>query len=168
MLLIAAAAMAAASAAWACVPQPRLIAVLPQASGPTGTQVTVQGVGFDPPPARIEIRWNAVDGPELGRAENADFSVPVVIPDAPPGMYGLLVMSRGADGVLGNTGRATFEVTGPGRAPTVVTSGAAAGPTFAPARTSESSGVSWLVIALGAGAILALGVFLGTFLRARA
>lgn len=173
-----------AADAWACVPQPRLVAVLPHASGPSGMEVTVQGVGFDPPPSRTEIRWNSPDGPELGRAERSDFAVRVVVPDVPAGLYGILVMSRGADGVLGNAARATFDVRGPAAvaAPTpAVGNGTqssmpranaapatAPGPTFAPAVVAEgSSGPSGLTLGLAAAALLALGVFVGTYVTER-
>lgn len=167
-----------ATGAWACVPQPRLVVITPQASGPAGSQVTVQGIGFDSPPSTTEIRWNTAEGPVLGRSDSADFSVAVTVPEVGPGTYGVLVMSRGADGVLGNAARATFEVTGGAateggstRAPAVAASPATSpGPTFAPAPTvvAGSSGPSGVSLALVALALLAAGVFVGTLIHPRA
>ena len=102
------------AAAWACVPQPKLVTVLPGASGPPGSKVTVDGLGFDQD--RIEVRWNGRDGEVLARAQGPDFSVSATIPQAPPGLYALIVLSRRANGSIGNTGRAAFQVTGEGGA----------------------------------------------------
>jgi hypothetical protein len=160
----------AASAAWACVPQPRLVVVAPKASGPPGSRVSVEGIGFDASPARVEIRWNTADGPTLGTADQADFAVPVTIPDAAPGLYGILVMSRGADGVLGNTGRAAFQVTDEPRPPPGPPATSTPQPTFAAApaaSTSSAPGALWL----GTVAVVALllGLTLGRrFTPARA
>lgn len=162
--------------AWACIPQARLVVITPQASGPAGSQVIVQGIGFDSPPSSTEIRWNTAEGPVLGKSDQADFALAVTVPEAPPGSYGILVMSRGADGVLGNTGRATFEVTtgqpppigstspAPGATPT-----SSPGPTFAPAPTVVvgDSGPSGLTLALAAMALVAAGVFVGTLVPPR-
>lgn len=157
------------SAAWACVPQPRLVVITPQASGPAGSQVTVQGIGFDPAPSRTEIRWNTAEGAVLGRAESADFSVTVTVPEAAPGSYGVLVLSRGADGVLGNTARASFEVRSDDAAsPAPVTAPPSSpGPTFAPAPTviTRDSGTTGLTLVLAGVAVLAVGVFIGTLVR---
>lgn len=168
---VAALLLGIGSAAWACIPQPRLVVVAPQASGPAGSQVSVQGIGFDSPPARTEVRWNTADGPVLGRAETADFTMTVTVPQAEPGSYGVLVLSRGADGVLGNTGRATFEVTSgdaaspPSRA--MAPPPSSPGPTFAPAPAvaAASTGPSDLTLALVAVALVAVGVLVGTLVR---
>lgn len=159
------------STAWACIPQPRLVVIAPQASGPGGSQVSVQGIGFDSPPARAEVRWNTADGPVLGRADTADFTMTVTVPQAAPGSYGVLVMSRDADGVLGNTGRATFEVTSGDAAtppsPALAPPSSSPGPTFAPAPTvaAASTGPSGLALALAAVALVAVGVLVGTLVR---
>ncbi|MGH9151540.1 MAG: hypothetical protein ACRD03_03830, partial [Acidimicrobiales bacterium] len=97
--------------AWACVPQPRLVAVLPDSSGPPGTEVTVDGLGFDR--GRAEVRWNSRDGALLASADGPDFSATITIPDVPAGLYALIVLSRQPGGAIGNTARAAFEVTGP-------------------------------------------------------
>lgn len=98
-----------ASTAWSCVPQPRLV-ILPSANGAAGSSVAVKGIGFDPAPSTAEIRWNTADGPLLATADQADFDRTVIVPEVPPGLYAILVLSRGNDGVLGNASRATFQV----------------------------------------------------------
>lgn len=96
-----------ASAAHACVPQP-LIVLSPQASGPSGSRVTVNGLAVE---GTVEIRWNAVDGPQLGEARGPNFSGEVVIPEASEGLHAIIVAERRPDGGLGSTGRAAFYVT---------------------------------------------------------
>lgn len=157
-------ALAWAGLAYACVPQPRLVTVAPRSSGPAGGQVTVDGIGFDPPPSRVEIRWNSADGALLGTADQGDFSVPVTIPAAEPGLYGILVISRGADGVLGNTGRATFQVTGeplPPGAPVATTTPPV---TFAAAPTVIDTGPPAVALAAWSVALVLVGLALGHYL----
>lgn len=101
-------AAAIASAAWGCVPQP-LITITPQASGPTGSRVTVKAHAIN---GLAEVRWSAVDGPQLGTAMGPNFAIEITIPEAPAGLYAIIVVERGPDGGLGSTGRAAFEVTG--------------------------------------------------------
>jgi hypothetical protein len=68
----------------------------------------VEGVGFDQGP--IEIRWNGSAGPELAKTNGPTFSTEVTIPESPEGLYALIVLARKADGSLGNTGTAAFQV----------------------------------------------------------
>lgn len=96
------------SSGWACIPQPKLVSLQPQASGPAGSRVTVQGLGFDQGP--IEIRWNGSDGPQLAKAEGPNFSAEITIPSSPEGLYGVVVLGRKVDGAVGNTGTAAFQV----------------------------------------------------------
>lgn len=96
-----------ATGAWACVPQP-LISLQPLASGPPGSQVTVEALAVD---GTVEIRWNSVDGPRLATANGPAFSVQVTIPEAPAGLYAMVVFERMPDGSVGSSGRAAFQVT---------------------------------------------------------
>lgn len=111
----AAIAVSSAGAIWACVPQPRLVSVQPRSSGPPGSQVTVEGLGFDP--GRAEVRWNSSDGLLLATAMGPDFSQPVTIPDHPEGLYHLIVLSREPGGAIGSAAAAAFAITGVGRSP---------------------------------------------------
>lgn len=97
-----------AGGAWACVPQP-FVFLEPASSGPAGSEVTVQGLRFGEPD--IEIRWQTPDGPTLTTATGTDFSVPVIIPQAPPGLYALLVIARAPGGGIDSVQRAMFQVT---------------------------------------------------------
>lgn len=115
-LALATLAILAADWSWACLPQARLVSLRPSSSGPPGSRITVEGVGFDAPPNAIDVRWNVPDGPQLTTATGPDFSVEVTVPSVPNGLYGIVVLSRRPDGSLGNAGRAAFEVTGPGSA----------------------------------------------------
>ena len=99
--------LAGTATAWACVPQPGIL-VQPRSSGAAGTQVTLIGKAFAD--SRAEIRWNALDGELLGAVPGPDFSTDVTIPQAPSGLYTLIVILRGADGAVANTARAPFEV----------------------------------------------------------
>lgn len=151
-----------ASLASACVPQPNLVVVQPRSSGPPGSEVIVEGVGLDPGPA--EVRWNGAGGPLLAEASGPSFSVPVKIPEALPGLYTVVVVSRETGGGIGNTGTVAFQVTGPGMEgavmPTPAGDAGATPPTAARTPMSSKSSAS-TVVAFGAGAGLAtLGVLL--------
>lgn len=101
--------MASTTGGWACVPQPIITSVQPQASGAPGIRVTVVGENFEPVP--VEIRWNATDGPLLGKATGPTFSVAVQIPEGEPGLYTLIALSRQTSGGVIGTARAAFQVT---------------------------------------------------------
>lgn len=72
----------AAAIAWACTPQ-AIIYLGPSSTGPAGSTITVTGKGFIPGP--VEIRMDS--GAPLATATGPDFSVPVRIPAAKPGVY---------------------------------------------------------------------------------
>lgn len=105
-------ALASLSPAWSCVPgSPLPFVVLEPASfGPAGSQITVQGLHFLEAP--IEVRWKGLDGPRLQTATGPDFSSSVTVPEEPPGLYELVVLSRRSDGSIADATRATFQVTG--------------------------------------------------------
>lgn len=100
-------AMVVASAAWACTSQARSFA-LDGITGPRGSEVTATGEAVLQDTAPMTIRWNSVSGPVLAEVTSSyEFSVPLTIPDAEPGVYYLVAVS-------GDTAmaRAAFEVTG--------------------------------------------------------
>jgi len=162
--VVAAVGVFLAGASWACNPMP-LITIAPQASGPPGTKVAVDGLAVG---ANAEIRWNGLKGPLLATAAGPTFSVPITIPDAPVGLYVVVVLDRGANGAVGNTGRAEFLVTGPGGAP-APTPRSGATVTVAPGGTSKptASGTSAVVYALSAAALVAVGALGGAFVAGR-
>lgn len=145
-----------ASGAWACVPQP-IIFVQPRASGPPGSQVTVDGQNFES--SRAEIRWNAFDGPLLAAATGPNFSASITIPPAPDGLYTLIALIREASGGIGGVTRAAFQVVGP--------DGVKAGAAPVTSRARASSGVSPALAAVGGGALVALGGLGGLALTRR-
>lgn len=135
--------IAAGNASWACVPQP-LLTVLPRSSGPSGAQVTLEGLHFT---GAVEIRWNAVDGPLVANATGAPFSVVGTIPDATAGLYALIAFERDpAGGIVGVT-RSAFEVTGEGPPASKPVASRAAPP---PPRSDTSSSTAF---AAGLGAV---------------
>lgn len=100
--------MTGAATAWACVPQPTIVAVQPRASAPAGGQVTVLGDNFDGAP--VEIRWNGLQGTLLGTGNGPSFSIPITVPDDEPGLYVLTALSRQPGGGVGGTARASFQI----------------------------------------------------------
>jgi len=154
-------------AGFACVPQPKLVSVLPRASGPPGAKVTIDGLGFDE--GRNEIRWNSREGEILATAGGPDFSVEVTVPNAEPGLYAVLVLSRLPGGAVGDTGRAAFQVTGeatPATAPGTTPSTGEAGRAPSASQSSESS----LPLAASAGLVgggLVAGVAAAALVGAR-
>ena len=99
--------LTAMGAAWACVPQP-VLSVQPLASGPPGSQVTVEGANFAG--GRVELRWNGLDGPLLFSATGASFAVPISIPDGADGLYALVALERQQDGSVGGVARTAFQL----------------------------------------------------------
>ncbi|HSH60049.1 MAG TPA: hypothetical protein VK988_10490, partial [Acidimicrobiales bacterium] len=150
------------ASAWACVPQPAVL-VQPRSSGAAGTEVTVIGRGFGD--SRAEIRWNAFDGELLGALPGPDFTTDVTIPQAPTGLYTLVVIVRGPDGAVANTVRAPFEVVEAG-SPATSAAGLpdspATGPSPAPARASSGRATAALVLALLAIALASAALLLGS------
>lgn len=158
---------AIASAAWACVPQP-LVTVTPQASGPSGSQVTVEAHAIN---GLAEVRWSAVDGPQLGTAMGPNFAIEVTIPEAPAGLYAIIVVERSPDGGLGSTGRAAFEVTGAGSleggnlTSSSERSSGTTLPTSAPASSHPS--VSGTLLLAGGASLVAVGAVSATLITNR-
>ncbi len=153
----------AATSARACVPYPYVF-VEPRASAPPGTQVTVSGSGFGAD--SLEVRWRAIDGALLVKANGPTFSVPVTVPDEPPGLYTLLVVSRGRGGeVLGAT-PTVFDVTGAGAGNPPEPPTTATQPAEAPSPVPTASIEIPVAGALGV-ALFAAGVAAGVLARRR-
>lgn len=116
---VVATTLAWAAAAWACFPLP-LVTVAPQASGAAGDEITVNGVDLGA--GAIEVRWNAVDGPLLGRGTGPNFSIPVNVPDVPDGVYVIVALTREPSGSVGVKAAAEFQVSSAGSGGTSVSS----------------------------------------------
>ncbi|HEV2125949.1 MAG TPA: hypothetical protein VGW38_24595, partial [Chloroflexota bacterium] len=56
------------------------------------------------------------DGPLLATASGSEFSVAVMIPDVPPGLYSVVAVARERGGALGGTATSQFLIVGPGSA----------------------------------------------------
>lgn len=103
-----------ATGAWACTKQANMIGLNPQAAPPF-VQVMVLGKLVDRVSAPIEIRWNSLGGELLGTVDSSqanrtgEFSVPVRLPHADPGIYYLVV-----EGDDYGVARAAIEVTSAG------------------------------------------------------
>jgi hypothetical protein len=166
VVLVVSAVALGGAVAWACVPQANLVTLSPRSSGPSGTEVTVEGLGLDPGP--VEIRWNEADGPLLGEGSGPNLSVPVTIPDAPEGLYIVVLLARQPGGGVGNTARAAFQVTGSGEmgthSPSSPGTDGVPGDRVLPVAPSGTPTV--LTLAAGAG-LLALGVMIGALLARR-
>lgn len=146
---------------WACVPQP-LINLQPNASGPAGSQVTVNGLALGQ--GTVEVRWNAVDGPLLAQGTGPTVSGSITIPETADGLYSVIAFNRGPDGTVGSTGRASFEVRAPG-AP----AGEASSPstTRAPVQVRSGGGSNAAVTVLVGLAALAVGLAAGVTVTKR-
>lgn len=107
VLVILGVLLVSAASLSACVPQP-IIWLQPKASGPPGTEVAVSGSSFNADP--IEVRWNALDGPQLGGAEGPEFSTSFLVPEAPPGLYVVVALSRDRNGTVSSRATSSFEV----------------------------------------------------------
>ena len=87
--------------AWACTPSAYVF--LSKTGGSPGTTITVRGKEFAPGP--VEIQWTGAQGAQRTVANGPTFSVPVVVPDAEPGVY--YVEATAVDDVGGIEGQAT-------------------------------------------------------------
>jgi hypothetical protein len=115
-----------ASVAWACSPQCTIELMGPN-SGPAGTEVTITGARFIGP---VEIRWGSETGPLLGEAPNYDdkgFTVRVTIPQAQPGVYMIVAVTKKKQLSSGKpwSAKQAFEV--PGAEPDPSTGGSSSG-----------------------------------------
>jgi hypothetical protein len=160
--LVAAAVLLRLSEASACVPQP-LISIQPKSSGPPGTEVTVEGASLGR--GAVEIRWNKLDGPTLGKAVGPNLSQPVIIPESPEGLYAVIVVERDPNGGIAASGRAAFQVTGSGASSPSGSSNQGAGEK--PAAPNKSSGLEPAVAWGGGAALLLAGGLGGTWLAQR-
>lgn len=156
-----ASALASLVPASACVPGAALpfVIVKPVPFGPAGSQITVEGLHFLAAP--IELRWNGVDGPLLQGAASASgpsFSATAIVPDEPPGLYALVVLSRRADGSIADTAQVAFQLTGSNDgvvAPSPRLGQPGISGQASPAESSLGDDVAWVVFA--AAALVALG-----------
>lgn len=146
---LAALAVTAISPAWACMPQP-LVTLQPRASGPAGSKLTVEATSVT---GTSEIRWNALDGPQLAAGVGPNLSQPITIPPAPDGLYTVLVLERRPDGSVGSTGRAAFLI---GAAPAGTGAGSG-GAGINPTSTRRSSPLGYPLVAAGGLGLVALG-----------
>lgn len=148
--------------AWACTPQPRVVAASAE-SGPPGKSVVVRGEAVAPA-GPIELRWNAVRGPVVAATlADADgrFSSEVRIPEVPPGVHTIFVVA-GTTGV----GRTPFEVT-----PSSTSTAPKSTQSWSASPASTSRGEGGLAVAaglLGLGAALASGAAVAAIQRRKA
>lgn len=105
--VVAAVVLGAAGFAWACTPQARVSGMSPD-SGTPGSKTTLSAENFTPGP--VEIRWNSIDGRELGTAAGPNFSVTVTIPNVAPDFYTIVAVQRNGTSIVGKAS-ARFEVT---------------------------------------------------------
>lgn len=155
--LAVAATVAAASSAWACVPQPIIASIQPRSSGAAGSEVTVLGENFDP--GVVELRWNGADGTLLGKAAGPAFAQAVTIPPAEDGLYVIIALTRDRGGGVSGTARASFAVTG--GAPAASAASRAADPRPAP------SNVTTAPVLLAGAVVGASAVWVASRLRRR-
>lgn len=150
------------SRAWACFPLP-VVTLEPRASGPPGTEVVVNGVDFN---GAVEVRWNSLDGPQLAGATGPNFSTKAKIPDAPAGLYTLVVLSRAPDASVTVKAAASFEVVLPagarsGAATPPPSRRAPAGTSSSPGGGASSRGPAGAVLALAGVGLLGVGGLAG-------
>jgi len=160
-----------AGLAWACTNFVRIDSLVPATnSASTTPTAAVRGSGAAAG-ATVELRWNGIEGPVIGRAkadQSGAFSAEASIPDVSPGIY-TVIANDGHNPV----GRAAIEVgASPGGA-VLATPAAGAGFTAhpAPGFGSPSAGfppqLGITILAVGLGA-LASGFALVTVRRRRA
>lgn len=160
LLAAATATIGSISAAWACVPVANLVSLRPDSSGPAGSRIVVNGLGFSETP--VEIRWNAPNGPRLAAAHGPNFSAKVTIPNAPAGLHTLIVLERQQDGSIGNAGSTPFDVTGRDETGSSPATGTDAQPMAEPVPSSERSwGPRWLAPAAAGIALVLVGALGG-------
>ncbi len=163
-LTTAAAGVAMAAAAWACVSGP--VVNLSTINAKAGQEVGITGTGFQAANA-AQIRWNALDGPVLttvASVPGGNLDAKFTVPDGTKaGSYVVIVSQTKADGSLSLSPiRAVMNVTGDAGtnpvlgAPAASTDSAARADGLARSDDSISTGTLALV-ALGVGGV---GMFL--------
>lgn len=101
------------SVAWACTGQPQVVA-LSLDRAPSESEVTV--IGQRVPTQFVEIRWDSLHGPVIGKGEATigDFAIATRIPKAAPGIYYMVVSALPLGypkGTPPSITRVSFEVT---------------------------------------------------------
>lgn len=124
-----------ASVAFACSVSPQVTYSLAPESATPGETVTVDGSAVSSR-SSVEIRWNGVKGKVLATATptNGAFSVPVQVPEVPPGIYSLMLVTTDA-----GVGRTSIEVAAPASSPSQRVAGAQVWPTAAEAGAAARS-----------------------------
>ena len=100
--------------AWACSPDANIS--LSSGSGAAGSAVSVSGSEFtyNRSPAAVEIRWNSLNGPIIGRATGPHFSESVEIPEGATGLNVIYAIGRGSNGDMAGSDQKEFQVTAAG------------------------------------------------------
>lgn len=101
-------AVGATAVAWACTPQ-AIIYLDPSSSGQAGSTITVTGKAFIP--GSVEVRMGS--GRPLATATGPDFSVPVRIPAAKPGVYYVKAVAYRPDGTIAGEASRALRVKAP-------------------------------------------------------
>ena len=160
-MLVAAAvavALAGVAAASACVSLATL--TLSATSGRAGARITATGTEYPvvSPALPVVLRWNGTDGPELARTTpdaGGEIRATFTVPEAPPGYYVVVGVQRDASGQdrYGTPSRATYQILGPGMAPTptVTAPATTATTTTSPSTTSTAVAPVPVVPAAAAG-----------------
>ena len=111
------------SVAYACFPSRTFITLQPKAEGQAGGPLTVKGYGLEG--ASLEIRWNGIQGPQLGSVTGSDFESNVTIPAEARGLNSIVVVGRSEDGTLLNAVSSPVDVIEPGVSRSIEGSGEA-------------------------------------------
>jgi hypothetical protein len=145
-----------ASYAYACVPQAVVMVGQPGAGVP-GDKLGVRGLRFS---GTVELRWNAFDGPLLGTVTGPDFTTDITLPDASPGVYVVVALTRIAEGNVSTIAAAPVVVTG-----NALVSGVTV-PAH-PAAGTKTGASHAVLVALFAASVLGLATTMALARRAR-
>ena len=159
--------------AWACTAEPMIsVAALVAPDGAVTTvrpgqnvvvlpdsETTVQVVNYaDRAPGQVEIRWDSLDGPLVGRSDR--LAVPVHIPSAEPGVHHLAALFRAEDGRVMSKASTAVRVAGPTSASDLSAWGSPVPASPSPQGTPLSAGFAilsvGLVTAVGAAAAMTI------------
>jgi len=156
VLAVAAAVLVGWASATAGAAQPQaLLLIQSKPTGAAGGEVDVVGLGFEAG-VPVEVRWNGIDGPQLGGGVGLDLRASVAVPAAAsPRLYSIVGVSRDANGVLSSAASTPYLVTAAGADP------ARAGPLTPPPKATRpakpTSAAAWPALTLALAAAVAWG-----------